>query len=243
MYFFLTQLATNDILLTSAIVPNTINVSLNDGGTISFFGCMAQFYFFGASETSECLLLTVMSYDRYLAICKPLHYSVLMNRWLCLKLVIVSWMLSFSIILIDTLSLSMLDFCKSNIIDHFFCDLDPLMKISCSDTYFLQLEVSLLSTPVAVVPFIMIVISYTYIILAILKIQSMAAHLSVVIMCFGTLIGIYVLPSREQTLNTGKILSLSYTMVVPLLNPIIYSLRNHDIKEAWKKHIRKMLVI
>ncbi|XP_018415323.1 PREDICTED: olfactory receptor 11L1-like [Nanorana parkeri] len=253
MYFFLTQLSTNDILLTSAIVPNTLNVSLNDGGKISFAGCITQFYFFGASETFECLLLTVMSYDRYLAICHPLRYSVLMNRWLCLKLVFVSWMLSFSITLIDTLTLSKLEFCKSNIIDHFFCDLDPLMEISCSDTYYLQLEVSLLSTPIAIMPFIMIVISYTYIIFAILKIQSKAgkqkafstcsSHLSVVIMFYGTLIGIYVLPSREQALNTGKILSLSYTVVIPFLNPIIYSLRNQDIKKALEKNIRTFVFI
>ncbi|XP_077329841.1 olfactory receptor 11L1-like [Lithobates pipiens] len=253
MYFLLTQLSTNDILLTSAIVPNTLYVSLNDGGTISFPACITQFYFFGASETSECLLLTVMSYDRYLAICNPLRYSVLMNRGLCLKLIIATWMLSFSLILIDTVSLSKLEFCKSNIIDHFFCDLDPLMNISCSDTYFLQLEVTLLSIPLVIVPFILIVISYAYIIFAILKIQSKtgrqktfstcSSHLSVVIMFYGTLIGIYVLPNREQVLNTGKILSLSYTVVIPLLNPIIYSLRNQDIKKSLQKNIRNMIVI
>lgn len=251
MYFFLTQLSTNDILLTSAIVPNTLYVSLNDGATISFAACITQFYFFCASEISECLLLTVMSYDRYLAICNPLRYSVLMNRGLCLKLIIASWMLSFS--LIDIVSLSKLEFCKSNIIDHFFCDLGPLMNISCSDTYFLQLEVTLLSIPLVIIPFIMLVISYAYIIFAILKIQSKSgrqktfstcsSHLSVVIMFYGTLIGIYVLPNREQTLNTGKILSLSYTVVIPLLNPIIYSLRNQDIKKSLQKNIRKMIVI
>ncbi|XP_072259150.1 olfactory receptor 1500-like [Pyxicephalus adspersus] len=252
MYFFLTQLSTNDILLTTVIIPNTLYVSLNDVGTISFAGCITQFYFFGASETSECLLLTVMSYDRYLAICNPLRYSVLMDRWLCLKLVIVSWILSFSAILIDTLSLSRLEYCRSNIIDHFFCDLDPLLEISCSDTYFLQLEVSLLSTPLVVMPFLMIVISYVFIIFSILKIQSKAgrqkafstcsSHLSVVIMFYGALIGIYVLPSGEQTLDAGKILSLSYTVVIPLLNPIIYSLRNKEIKEALKKVIKKTIM-
>ncbi|KAM5171616.1 olfactory receptor 11L1-like [Mantella aurantiaca] len=253
MYFFLTQLSTNDILLTSVIVPNTLYVSLYDSGTIPFAGCITQFYFFGAAETSECLLLSVMSYDRYLAICNPLRYSLLMNRWLCLKLVIVSWMLSFSLILIDTITLSKLAFCKSNIIDHFFCDLSPLIEISCSDTYILQLEVSLLSTPLVILPFIMIVISYVYIIIAIMKIKSKAgrqkafstcsSHLSVVIMFYGTLIGIYVLPSREQVQNTGKILSLSYTVVIPLLNPVIYSLRNKDIKKALEKHIKKITVL
>ncbi|KAM5171617.1 olfactory receptor 11L1-like [Mantella aurantiaca] len=253
MYFFLTQLSTNDILLTSVIVPNTLYVSLNDSGTISFAGCITQFYFFGASETSECLLLSVMSYDRYLAICNPLRYSLLMNRWLCSKLVIVSWMLSFSVMLFATITLSKLEFCRSNIIDHFFCDLPPLMGLSCSDTFVLQLEVSLLSTPLVIVPFIMIVISYVYIIIAILKIKSNAgrqkafstcsSHLSVVIMFYGTLIGIYILPSREQVLTTGKILSLSYTVVIPLLNPVIYSLRNKDLKKALEKHIKKMTVL
>nr|DBA29669.1 TPA: hypothetical protein GDO54_005733 [Pyxicephalus adspersus] len=245
MYFFLTQLSTNDILLTTVIIPNTLYVSLNDVGTISFAGCITQFYFFGASETSECLLLTVMSYDRYLAICNPLRYSVLMDRWLCLKLVIVSWILSFSAILIDTLSLSRLEYCRSNIIDHFFCDLDPLLEISCSDTYFLQLEVSLLSTPLVVMPFLMIVISYVFIIFSILKIQSKAgrkkafstcsSHLTVVCLFYGALISVYVVPTKGHSLNINKVLALFYTVMTPFLNPIIYTLRNQDFKEAFMK--------
>ncbi|XP_068129371.1 olfactory receptor 2A7-like [Hyperolius riggenbachi] len=245
MYFFLTHLSTNDILLTTNIVPNMLPVLLKDGETIAFSGCITQFYIFGATETLECLLLTVMSYDRYLAICYPLRYPVLINRLICQKLAIISWIISYSLILIDTITLSKLEYCRSNIIDHFFCDLAPLLKLSCSDTYIIQLEVSLLCIPLVVIPFIIIVTSYVCIILAILKIQSKAgrqktfstcsSHLTVVILFYGILIGIYGLPNGGQTLNINKFLSLSYTVLTPLVNPIIYSLRNQDIRKALEK--------
>ncbi|CAI9577808.1 unnamed protein product, partial [Staurois parvus] len=260
MYFFLTQLSTNDILLTSVIVPNTLYVSLNDGGTISFVGCITQFYFFGASETLESLLLTVMSYDRYLAICKPLHYSAicrplhysaLMNIQLCLKIVAICWLLSLSAVLVDTITLSKLQFCQSNIIDHFFCDLGPLLEISCSDTYIIKLEVFLLSTPIIIIPALVIIISYAYIIFAILKIQSKdgrqktfstcSSHLSVVIMFYGTLFCIYIIPSVGKLVNIKKFLSLAYTVVTPLMNPIIYGLRSQEIKKALKLSCLRVL--
>ncbi|XP_075061757.1 olfactory receptor 10A7-like [Mixophyes fleayi] len=249
MYFFLTQLSMNDILLTADIVPNLLYILLNDRGNISFIGCIIQFYLFGASETSECLLLTVMSYDRYLAICNPLHYASIMNSAYCLKLAIISWVLSYSIILLDTITTSMLQFCGPNIIDHFFCDLAPLLEMSCSDTNIVQLQVYVLSAIVVIFPCIIIIASYVNILFTILRIPSntvrqkafstCSSHLAVVSIFFGTLFGVYVLSTKGQSLNISKILSLIYTVVTPLLNPIIYSLRNKDIKNALHKTVHK----
>ncbi|CAI9603750.1 unnamed protein product [Staurois parvus] len=244
MYFLLTQLSKNDILLSSVIAPKMLNVVLYDNGKITLIGCIIQFYFFASMETYECFLLAVMCYDRYLAICRPLHYSALMNIQLCLKLVAICWLLSLSVVFLDTITLSKLQFCQSNIIDHFFCDLGPLLEISCSDTYIIKLEIFLLSTPIIIIPAFVIIISYAYIIFAILKIQSKdgrqktfstcSSHLSVVIMFYGTLFCIYIIPSVGKLVNIKKFLSLAYTVVTPLMNPIIYGLRSQEIKKALK---------
>ncbi|XP_063305959.1 olfactory receptor 5P60-like [Pelobates fuscus] len=245
MYLFLSQLSVSDIFLITNIVPSTLHIVLGDGGTMSFAGCLVQFYVFSVSEAFECLLLTLMAYDRYLAICNPLHYSSLMNHAICIKLIIMSWLLSFSIILIDTISISRLHFCGPNIIDHFFCDLSPLLSLSCSDTSIIMLEVSIMSIPVVIFPLIIIIISYAYIVLTILEISSStgrwktfvtcSSHLTGVSIYYGTLSSMYVLPGGEQSLTTSKVLSLMYTVVTPMLNPVIYSFRNNDIKQALKK--------
>ncbi|KAM8972693.1 olfactory receptor 11L1-like [Pelodytes ibericus] len=242
MYIFLTQLSMSDILLATTIVPNVLHVLLFEGRTMSFMGCIVQFYLFGVSEASDCLLLTLMSYDRYLAICRPLHYKSLMNRTLYLKLIFISWTLSFSLMLLETINISKLHFCGPRIIDHFFCDLNPLLGLSCSDRTRVKMEVALLCIPVIVCPFLAIIISYIYILFTILKIQSTngrqkafstcSSHLAVVCLFYGTLIGIYALPSSgESTIDKG--FSLLYTVVTPFLNPIIYSLRNKDMKAAF----------
>ncbi|XP_075061763.1 olfactory receptor 1500-like [Mixophyes fleayi] len=251
MYFFLTQLSISDILLISDIVPNVLHIVLNDRGTIRFAGCITQLYFFCALETSASLLLTVMSYDRYLAICNPLHYASIMNSAYCMKLVVISWMLSFSTVLIDTVTTSMLQFCGPNIIDHFFCDLVPLLEVSCSDTFIVQIEIYLLSVPLVSLPCIIIIISYVNIIYTILRTPSnsvrkkvfstCSSHMTVVAIYYGTMFSVYVLPTSVQSLSISKILSLQYTVVNPLINPIIYSLRNKDIKEALHKTIHKFL--
>ncbi|KAM8972674.1 olfactory receptor 6F1-like [Pelodytes ibericus] len=251
MYFFLTQLSICDIFLTTNIVPNTLFIVLGEGQTMSFAGCLAQFYFFGGSESLECLLLSVMAYDRYLAICYPLHYISLMNHINCIKLASTAWLLSFSVILIDTISICRLHFCGPNVIDHFFCDLAPLLELSCSDTSMVKLEALVLCIPVIILPLIIIISSYTCIVLSIMRISSnnrrvkafstCSSHLTVVSMFYGTLIGIYVLPSSRQSLTISKTLSLLYTVVTPILNPIIYSLRNKDIKDTLKVKINEIV--
>lgn len=247
MYVFLTQLSMNDILLTTDIVPNMLHALVNTHGTITFMGCITQLYFFSASETSECFLLMLMSYDRYLAICDPLHYGSIMKIAFSLKLAAVSWILSFSLILIDILTVSNLHFCGSNIIDHFFCDLAPLLKLSCSDTYIVQIEVVVLSVPVIITPCLIILASYIYIIVTITRIPSnidrkkafstCISHLTVVFIFYGTLFTVYTLPTSGQSSHLAKNLSLLYTVGTPLMNPIIYSLRNKDIKKALDKVI------
>ncbi|XP_069817839.1 olfactory receptor 11L1-like [Dendropsophus ebraccatus] len=246
MYFFLIHLSLSDLLLSTDISPQTLSIVLNGTSTISFTSCLVQFYFFSASECSECLLLTVMSYDRFLAICNPLRYHSVMNSTLCITLVIISWLVSSLIILSYTVTISFLHFCGPNMIDHFFCDFTPILKLSCSDVFVAQLEVMLLGFPLLVIAFGIILTSYVFILRVILKISSTtgrhkafstcSSHLTTVSLFYTTLFCIYILPT-EWSLTTSQILSLFYTMGTPLINPIIYSLRNKDIKEAFKKVI------
>ncbi|KAM9313350.1 olfactory receptor 11L1-like [Gastrophryne carolinensis] len=245
MYFFLTQLSLSDILLTTDVVPNTLVGILNNGCIMSLAKCILQFYVFGASESLECYILTVMAYDRYLAICNPLRYSSIMSYSLYLKLILFSWLLGFSFVLITTSTITTLDFCGLNVIDHFFCDLAPILELSCSETYVVHLEAVLLSVVVMVLPLMITITSYGCIVQAILKISTSigrwkafstcSSHLTVVCMFYGTLIGIYMLPTKGLSADITKAISLLYTVVTPVLNPIIYSLRNKDIKRAAKQ--------
>ncbi|XP_053319958.1 olfactory receptor 6B1-like [Spea bombifrons] len=245
MYFFLTHLSLCDTFLTLCIVPEALWLIWHGGGTMSFLRCIVQFDCFACSEASECLLLSVMAYDRYLAICYPLHYNYLMNPVLCRTLVSISWLLSFFAVLTDTVSITQLQFCGPNTIDHFFCDFAPILELSCSDTTFVEMALFILCIPVAVFPLLVIVVSYIYIVLAVLRISSKSgrrktfstcsSHLTVVSIFYGTLIGIYMLPAKGKSLNVSKVLSLLYTVLTPMMNPIIYSLRNNDIHEAMKK--------
>ncbi|XP_073402946.1 olfactory receptor 11H6-like [Dendrobates tinctorius] len=250
MYFFISQLSISDILVISDVLPNMLHVLLNNGATISFAGCITQFYFLGASETVECFLLAVMSYDRYVAICKPLHYSVIMKSGYCVILTIICWEFGFSIVLIYMIPTAKLNYCGPNIIDHVFCDIVPLLELACSDTRIVHLEVFLLSIPVVFIPITTIVMSYTCIVFAILRIPSStgrqkafstcSSHLTVVSIFFGTLFSVYVVPTKGQSSTISKILSLLYTVFTPFINPIIYSLRNKDIIKAVQKHIIRM---
>ncbi|XP_073479932.1 olfactory receptor 1468-like [Aquarana catesbeiana] len=253
MYFFLSQLSVSDIILITDIAPNMLNIVLHGQTSISFPGCITQLYFFVLPETFECFLLTVMSYDRYLAICYPLHYVSIMSQVLCIAFVFVAWLLSSSLTSFIIHGVCSLEFCGPNTIDHFFCDFYPLMKLSCSDTSIVRMESTLLCTAVVVLPFLLIVLSYIYIALTILKISSISgrlksfsicsSHLTVVSIFYGTLISMYVLPNEGQSQMISKILSLLYTVFTPFINPFIYSLRNKDIKNAlgFITHTKKSL--
>ncbi|XP_075199363.1 olfactory receptor 11H7-like [Anomaloglossus baeobatrachus] len=249
MYFFISQLSISDILLPTDIVPNMLHILLNNGRSITFFGCMIQFYFFCVSGACECLLLAVMSYDRYVAICNPLHYISIMTSRHCEILSAVCWLFGFSINLVYIITIAELNFCGPNIIDHLFCDIVPLLELTCSDTFIIHFEMYFLSLPILIAPTVIIIKSYTYILCTVLRIPSStgrqkafstcSSHLIVVSIFYWTIFCVYVVPTKGQTITMSKILSLLYTVFTPLVNPIIYSLRNKDIREIVQKSLHK----
>ncbi|KAM5132715.1 olfactory receptor 6X1 [Mantella aurantiaca] len=245
MYFFLCHLSFSDMVLTTDIVPNLLHVILEEERTMPFLECIIQFQLFGASTGTECLLLTVMSFDRYLAICKPLSYVTVMGAKLRHHLVTWSWVLSFVITLTIAIFMSNLHFCGPNIIDHFFCDYVPILRLSCSDTHLLQILDLVLTAPVTLLPFVLIIISYICISIVIATIptgtgrqkafSTCSSHLTVVCIFYLSLISIYLIPSSGNSAIALKILSLMYTVITPSLNPLIYSLRNQEIKATFMK--------
>ncbi|XP_073465058.1 olfactory receptor 11L1-like [Aquarana catesbeiana] len=247
MYFFLCHLSVCDIIFTTSILPNMLNVILEEGSRVSIAGCIAQYHIFGLCATTESFLLTVMSYDRYLAICHPLRYSAIMNITLQALLLSTSWLLSFLVTLVSLVLISKLQFCGSNIIDHFFCDVAPILELSCSDTSIVKLEIYVCSVPIVLFPFLFITGSYISIFVNIIQITSTtgrqkafstcSSHLIVVCLYYGTLFAVYVVPTNLSSLNMSKILSLLYTVITPLFNPIVYSLRNQDIKKVLESYI------
>ncbi|XP_053319981.1 olfactory receptor 10A7-like [Spea bombifrons] len=247
MYVFLTQLSTSDILLTTNIVPNTLHVIINEGSTISVTGCITQFYIHCVLTAAECFLLTVMSYDRYLAICRPLHYTSVMHLRLQLQLIILCWLSAFIVILPIVLLMNNLDFCGPHIIDHYFCDLAPVLELSCSDSTIVELVDFSLGIPFLLSPFFFILFTYIYIFITIIGISgtigrqkafsTCSSHLIVVCTYYGTLIMVYMFPSNGQTSNDSKIMSILYTMGTSFVNPIIYSLKNKEIMKNLLKYL------
>ncbi|XP_073511047.1 olfactory receptor 5V1-like [Phyllobates terribilis] len=245
MYFFIAQLSLCDILLTTDIVPTLLLTVLYGGSSVTLIGCLLQLLFFIMSETSECLLLSVMSYDRFLAICYPLRYNSIMNHMFCVLSVSIIWLIVFIIALMDVIPMCYLYYCGPHIIDHFYCDLEPILQLSCFDTSIIHIQILIIGVVNGFCPFIIIVISYVCIVITIMKIPSntgrhkafstCSSHLTVVFMFYGTLITVYLFPTRGQSLTLSKVLSLIYTVLTPLLNPIIYTLRNKDFKEALHK--------
>ncbi|KAM9296601.1 olfactory receptor 11L1-like [Gastrophryne carolinensis] len=253
MYFFLVHLALCELIFTTNIAPNMLYVITKNKGIMTIAGCKAQFYLHGSSTTAECFILTVMSYDRYLAICRPLHYHSIMELRFCLESVTISWLIGLSVTLTTSLLLIFnLNFCGPNIIDHFICELASLLKLSCSDTFVVESTIFVLSIPIIVIPFWFIIGTYMCIFLTILKVSTTSgrkktfstcsSHLTSVVMYYGTLMAIYVVPNKGHLLEINKTLYLLYTVVTPLLNPIIYSLRNQEMIKAIKMFLCKYYV-
>ncbi|XP_053324552.1 olfactory receptor 11A1-like [Spea bombifrons] len=249
MYFFLGNLSLSDILITTNLIPNMLHIIWTEEGSMPITDCIVQFYIFGSLTATECLLLTVMSYDRYLAICSPLRYSSIMTIPHCRYLIVFSWLLGFTPTLPVAICLSKLLFCNLNSIDHFFCDLAPFLELACSDITLVKFVSFILSFLVTVFPFFIILTSYAFIIYTIVRMQSekgrqkafstCSSHLTVVFMYYGTLFILYGVPSQKHSLEINKLLSLLYTIVTPLLNPVIYSLKNKDFAEAAEKMFKK----
>uniref|UniRef100_A0A452HAK8 Olfactory receptor n=1 Tax=Gopherus agassizii TaxID=38772 RepID=A0A452HAK8_9SAUR len=247
MYFFLENLSCLETCYSSTILPRMLASLLTEDRTISVSGCITQFYFFGVLAASECYLLSMMSYDRYLAICKPLHYMVLMSGRICLQLAAVSWMGGFMATTIVTCLMSQLHFCGPNEIDHFLCDFTPVIKLSCSDTSLITLVTFILSSVDTLPPLLLTLTSYAFIICTILRIPSTtqrrkafstcSSHLIVVTIFYGTLMIVYMLPDTETLRELNKVFSLFYTVLTPMVNPLIYSLRNKEVQCALRKLI------
>ncbi|XP_077314576.1 olfactory receptor 10J4-like [Lithobates pipiens] len=240
MYLFVAHLSICDIVFTTNIIPTMLEIILKGMYKISMPRCIYQYYVYSLSTAAECLILTAMSYDRYLAITKPLHYTSIMNLIVCLQLVGSCWLTGALSTLIMVFMIFLRPFCGPNVIDHFICDVAPLLKLSCSDTFAVEVAIFLFCIPLLVTPFMFLVVTYVCIFITIGRIRSSngrkktfstcSSHLTSVCTYFGTLMTVYMDPNRgHSTIN--KILFLLYTVVTPLFNPIIYSIRNQEIKK------------
>nr|XP_048294826.1 olfactory receptor 5M11-like [Myodes glareolus] len=252
MYFFLSNLAFVDLCYTSTATPQMLTNFLSDKKTISFVGCFIQCYLFIALLLTEFYILAAMAYDRYVAICNPLHYGVKMSRRVCISLAVCPYVYGFSDGLFQTILTFRMTFCKSNVINHFYCADPPLIKLSCSDTYIKEHAMLIsagfnLSSSLTI-----ILLSYIFIIAAILRIRSAegrrkafstcGSHIMAVTLFYGTLFCMYIRPPTDKTVEESKIIAVFYTFVNPMLNPLIYSLRNKDVKQALKKISRQKVI-
>ncbi|XP_062994272.1 olfactory receptor 11A1-like [Elgaria multicarinata webbii] len=249
MYFFLGNLSFLETCYSSTIIPRMLASFVTDKQSVSVHGCIVQLCTFGFLGATECYLLAAMSYDRYVAICNPLHYSILMNVKVCLQLVAGSWLSSFVLDITLLCFILQLTFCGHNVIDHFFCDFIPMIKLACSGGRQVQLISASFTSLCTLPPFILTITSYGYIITAILRIPSAAgrqkafstcsSHLIVVTIFYGTLIIVYLLPDTNELREMNKVFSVFYTILTPLINPFIYSLRNKQVKDGLRKAASK----
>uniref|UniRef100_A0A6J0TYE0 Olfactory receptor n=1 Tax=Pogona vitticeps TaxID=103695 RepID=A0A6J0TYE0_9SAUR len=251
MYFFLFHLALTDVGFTSAITPKTLKNLLSQDKTISYWGCLVQMYFYISFGNSDSFLLASMAWDRYVAICQPLHYSTLMNHRRCLQLAAVSWGIPIAHSLLYTVLLSHLSFCGAREIPHFFCDIIPFLDIACSDTRVIEMLIVTEGVVEILAPFVLIVISYIYIFYTIMKIPSASgkrkafstcgSHISMVVLFYGCVSWIYFKPQSKNPDHKDTVAAVMYTMVTPMLNPFIYSFRNSEIKSALQRVIKQQL--
>ncbi|XP_027784539.1 olfactory receptor 6C76-like [Marmota flaviventris] len=249
MYFFLRNFSFLEISFTTVTIPRYLVSIITGDKTISYNSCMAQVFFFILLGATEFFLLTAMSYDRYVAICKPLHYTTIMNSKVCTLLVLGSWLAGFLIIFPPVIMGLQLDFCDSNIIDHFTCDTSPMLLISCTDTSLLELLAFLLAILTLITTLTLVILSYVFIIKTILRIPSAeqrkkafstcSSHMIVVSISYGSCIFIYVKTSAKEGEALTKGIAVLNTSVAPMLNPFIYSLRNQQVKQSFKNFLKK----
>ncbi|XP_049635829.1 olfactory receptor 5B2-like, partial [Suncus etruscus] len=245
MYFFLSNLSLVDFCYSSTVTPKVIAGFLRGDKLISYNGCAAQMFFFAVFAATENFLLASMAYDRYVAVCKPLHYTTIMTSNVCAHLAIGSYAFGFLTAAIQTRNTFSLSFCMSNVVHHFFGDIPAVMSLSCSNKDFSELVLLLLSSVYILFAVLIILISYLFIFITILKMHSAvgyqkalstcASHLIAVSIFYGTVTVMYVQPSSSHSMDTAKIASVFYTILIPMLNPVVYSLRNKEVKNAFTR--------
>ncbi|XP_076975772.1 olfactory receptor 4A47-like [Tamandua tetradactyla] len=249
MYLFLAGLSFMDVIYASVISPQLISGLFFGQKTISFQACMIQLFMEHLFGGSEVFLLLAMAYDRYVAICKPLHYLIIMRQWVCIVLLIVSWIGGFLHSVIQLISLYRLPFCGPNVIDHFFCDMYPLLKLVCSDTYVISLLVAVNGGLICSIVFLLLLISYGVILHSLKNfsqkgkrkaLSTCGSHITVVVFFFVPCIFMYARPARNFPID--KSLSVFYTVITPMLNPLIYTLRNSEMINAMKTLWRRKVI-
>ncbi|XP_066910004.2 olfactory receptor 8G1 [Equus caballus] len=253
MYYFLSSLSFIDLCHSTVITPKMLETFVTEKTIISYLECMTQLYFFLVFAISECYMLAAMAYDRYVAICSPLLYNVIMSYQACFSLILGVYIISLICAFAHTGCMLRLFFCKFDVINHYFCDILPLLKLSCSSTQFNELLILIFTVINILGPSLAILSSYSFIIASILCIRSTegrskafstcSSHMLAVVVFFGSLAFTYLQPSSVTLKNQGKMSSVFYTIVVPMLNPLIYSLRNKDVNIALKKILEKSIFL
>ncbi|XP_017512257.3 olfactory receptor 5B12-like [Manis javanica] len=249
MYLFLSNLSLGDFGYSSAVTPKVMAGFLTGDKVISYSACATQLFFFAAFITVEGFLLAVMAYDRYAAVCKPLHYTTTMATSVCASLAAGAYVCGFLNASIHTANVFRLSFCRSNVVDHFFCDVSPLLALSCSDHYISEMVVFFVVGFNALFTVLVILSSYLFIFITILRMRSSegrqkafstcASHLTAISIFYGTGIFMYLQPSSGRSVGIDKVASVFYTVVIPMLNPLVYSLRNKEVKSGFKKAVGK----
>ncbi|KAG8449936.1 hypothetical protein GDO86_016569 [Hymenochirus boettgeri] len=247
MYFFLSNLSIVDICFSSTIVPKLLITTLSSDRSVSEVECALQMYFHLALGGTESMVLTIMSYDRFTAICKPLYYNVIMNKRFCIFLATVCWSGGFVNAIVHVALTFQLPFCRSRNLHHYFCEEPPFFQLSCQDTWPNEVAIYIEAFVIGICSFSLTLYSYVHIICTILKIRSThrrkvfstcASHLTAVSLFYGTIFSIYLRPNSTYAIETNKYVSLIYTTVIPMLNPIIYSIRNKDINNTIKRKLK-----
>ncbi|XP_036867673.2 olfactory receptor 8H1-like [Manis javanica] len=249
MYFFLSHLSFLDLIYSTVITPKTLENLLASTKYVSYLSCLTQMYLFVFLGATECILLSSMAYDRYVAICNPLHYPVIMSTRLCCSLILGSYFIGFMNATVNVLFVSRLHFCDSNVIHHFFCDTSPILALSCTDTHDIEIMIFIVAGSTLMVSLTTICVSYVSILSTILTITSTsgkrkafstcASHLLGVTIFYGTTMFTYLKPSKSYSLGKDQVASVFYTIVIPMLNPLIYSLRNKEVKNALIRIMQK----
>ncbi|XP_072648078.1 olfactory receptor 5AN1-like [Canis lupus baileyi] len=249
MYFFLSNLSFIDVCYVTSTAPKMLSNFFQEQQTITFVGCAVQYFVFSTMGLSESCLMTAMAYDRYTAICNPLLYSSVMSPTLCIQMVLGSYLAALSASISQLCAMFQLHFCGPNVINHFFCDMPQLLILSCTDTFFVHLLIAILATIFGMINAFIIMISYGYIVMSIMKITSAkgrskafntcASHLTAVSLFYTSSVFVYLSSSSGGSSSFDRFASVFYTVVIPMLNPLIYSLRNKEIKDALKRLPKK----